>query len=186
MSSLTLPLLRQAVGGDPRKAEVIVVSSRSLADLDGLKLLDRVRVLTLDASHNELTDVDGLAHCAATLQHLNISHNAVARAEPLGALSRLRSLDVAHNRLTRLPVAPLAALTKLDVSHNALTADALLTLAALPLVSLDASHKCAMGDGPCCAAISLTHPHTHTTTTTVHSTRGRVRCALCRCCRRCS
>ncbi|CCW62242.1 unnamed protein product [Phytomonas sp. EM1] len=80
-------------------------------------------ITTLDVSQNRISSLHGLQAFPA-LEVLNLRHNLLhvldgAAVSPLRGLTRLRSLDLAHNGLVELPdLRALLSLQLLDLSHN--------------------------------------------------------------------
>ena len=104
------------------------LSGHGLLSLDAVALAFAcLKVLRhLDLSRNQLASM----RCPPghryppTLQALVLRHNALTEIADLegGAAASLRSLDVAHNRIRRVDgMAGLTKLASLDLSHNALT-----------------------------------------------------------------
>jgi len=93
------------------------------AMLDITELLDIYRLVDLDLSHSELTEVPTqLAECKS-LQSLNMSHNILDKAScNLSLFPNLARLDLSHNRLKMLhpSLSLVPQLSYLAVSHNQL------------------------------------------------------------------
>jgi serine/threonine protein kinase/Leucine-rich repeat (LRR) protein len=82
-----------------------------------LKALAGAPLRILDCSHNELTHIRALN--AAPLQTLNVAYNRIADFAPLRQCAELRSLNVSHNPVERLPLINLD-LQWLACAHSAL------------------------------------------------------------------
>ena len=80
---------------------------------------------TLDLSGRNLTAAPASVFNDASLEKLNLSHNALTGALPaeIRHLSNLRTLDASYNRMTGVPaeIGQLANLEMLDLSYNQLT-----------------------------------------------------------------
>lgn len=75
----------------------------------------------LDASRNELEDVDAIA-ALPSLSWLSLANNALTSAEPLRACASLEVLNLAHNRIAgKVQVGRLTRLKALVLNNNAVT-----------------------------------------------------------------
>ena len=104
----------------------------TLADLEGAASLTH-----LDVSHNTIRNLSVLSPMS-TLTSIDLSHNAVTDLSALSGLTNLQELNLAYNSISSLaPLATCAAMTKLDVSHNAISKlEALDQMVQLQYISL--------------------------------------------------
>ena len=81
------------------------------------------RLAVLDASDNELSELPADLGAVASLRAVDLSGNRVVDVGAIVGLARCEELDLAANRITRLPdeLHLLGSLVSLDVSRNRLT-----------------------------------------------------------------
>jgi len=93
-------------------------------NLNGTKLLDLSKLVSLDLSYNLLNDIPTQLSICSSLQSLNISHNNLTSIESNNFFfcGTVTMLDLSYNNLSCLPssLAKLPMLSHLSVSHNKL------------------------------------------------------------------
>jgi internalin A len=83
-----------------------------------LTAADVAGLTTLDASDEEIADLDGI-QCLTSLTELNLFDNAIADLGPLAGLPALADLNLHYNQISDLsPLAGLPSLTVLRLSDN--------------------------------------------------------------------
>uniref|UniRef100_A0A914DWK5 Acidic leucine-rich nuclear phosphoprotein 32 family member A n=1 Tax=Acrobeloides nanus TaxID=290746 RepID=A0A914DWK5_9BILA len=86
------------------KLRVMSAINMGLKNLDGLPNLPELT--TVDLSDNKISDFDQLVEKCPNIEHLNLCGNAVKTIDalkPLQKLSKLATLDLFTNEVTRLP-----------------------------------------------------------------------------------
>jgi len=94
------------------------MSSRSIADLDGIEYCRNISVL--DLSNNDITDIAALGRLEM-LEELYLTGNSVTSIDSLAALQKLKRLDISFNRIDDLHnLSDLAQLEFVNAAGNPL------------------------------------------------------------------
>jgi protein phosphatase 1 regulatory subunit 7 len=113
--SLTVPILRQRCGGDQRKATRLPLEGLALEDLEALRLLPRpALVRELLVSRNALRGLEEV-RALSGLKRLLAASNRLESVAGLEGCGELEELDLSDNVAPQLRLTPLAGLARLRV-----------------------------------------------------------------------